>query len=210
MTEPVKERAPGTSGAALHAFVERYRRADERLFGVVDTARDKDLAFDGAVRFGWAIEWLFGEGAAAHLKDVAPYLVSMAYQSRYPYPESEYLDLWAERLGRAAGILLVTAAGADAVWNHFRSVFVLEDERGRKGYLRFYDPRVLPKLLSEYSREGAERFFGPVRLILMEADTPGSLLVCYLEGGRVVMDEVPIVSPEGVSNDRDNGSVREL
>lgn len=164
-------------GAELHAFIERHREPDERLYGVVDAARDQELAFAGAAQFGWQINWLFGEDSAAHLRDVAPYLISIPHRPTYPYSESEYIDLWAEHLGRSAGILLLTSAHADAMWTHLRGVFAGMDNEGRRTYLRFYDPRVFRKITREYDQDQAGGLFGPIRLALVEDEDPENLLL---------------------------------
>ena len=95
------------TGATLHAFIEQRRKADERVYGIVDAARDKELAFEGAARWGWRLRWLFGEDASPQLRDVAPYLVPIESRPRYPHDQSEYLDLWADRLGGCAGIFFL-------------------------------------------------------------------------------------------------------
>lgn len=175
------------TGAALHAFIERHREPDERLYGVADAARDQELAFAGAAQFGWRIEWLFGEDADTQLRDVAPYLISIPHQPVYPYNESEYIDLWAEHLGRSAGILLLTSAHADAMWTHLRGVFAGDKgEDGRRPYLRFYDPRVFRKITREYDQDEAANLFGPIRLVLVEDEDSENLLLvdCDERGTR--------------------------
>ncbi|MHC4609604.1 MAG: DUF4123 domain-containing protein, partial [Planctomycetota bacterium] len=64
-----------TSGSALHAFIHHRFGMGDRLYGVADAARDKELAFAAPRRFGQTIRWLFEEGSGAHMQDVAPYLV---------------------------------------------------------------------------------------------------------------------------------------
>lgn len=182
-----------TTGAALHAFIQTRRVEDEHLFGVVDAARDSDLAFEGHMRFGWRQPWLFDENTAPQMKDVAPYLVPIAFEPEWPYEGCAYLDLWAEHLGSAAGILLLTDAGVDEVREHLCAIFCNRaGQEEEPGYLRFYDPRVLRKLLPGYAPEEAKAFFGPIRMMLVEAESPNSLLVCRVEQDALQMDEEPI------------------
>lgn len=177
------------TGATLHAFIEQRRKADERVFGIVDAARDKELAFEGAARWGWRLRWLFGEDASPQLRDVAPYLVPIEYRPRYPYDQSEYLDLWADRLGASAGILLLCEAEAVEVWRHLRSVFVGADEEGKVCYSRFYDPRVLRVMLPELVGDQVADFFGPISGIIVEGEDPLRLLTCRVGDGKVETEE---------------------
>ena len=62
----------------------------EKIYGVVDAARDKELAFEGAHQFGWKLQWLFSEDTAQQMSGVAPYLVPITFESSYPYLESAY------------------------------------------------------------------------------------------------------------------------
>ena len=180
-------------GADLHAFIERHQQADEQVFGVVDAGRDKELAFEGALRWGWRLQWLFGEDGLPQLRDVAPYLVPIVYRPRYPYAESEYLDLWCDRLGGSAGILLLSEATADEVWIHLRSIFRRTDDEGRVYYSRFYDPRVTRQLLPDLAGEQVGEFFGPIAGILVEAEDPAHLLICRPGQETVEIEEAPLV-----------------
>lgn len=181
------------TGATLHAFIEQRREADERVYGVVDAGRDKELAFEGAARWGWRLQWLFGEDGLPRLRDVAPYLVPIVYGPSYPYPESEYLDLWSDRLGGSAGILLLSEAAVDEVWTHLRSIFRRTDDEGRVYYSRFYDPRVTRQLLPDLAGEQVGEFFGPIGGILVEAEDPAHLLICRPGEETVEIEEEPIV-----------------
>ena len=180
-------------GADLHALIERHHQPNERIYGVVDAGRDQELAFEGAARWGWRLQWLFGEDAWPSLRDVAPYLVPIVYHPGYPYPQSEYLDLWADRLGGSAGILLLSEAGADEVWTHLRSIFRRTDDRGRVHYSRFYDPRVTRKLLPDLAGEQVREFFGPIGGILVEAENPDHLLICRPGQETVEIAKEPLV-----------------
>ena len=181
------------TGATLHAFIEQRRKGDERVFGIVDAGRDKELAFEGALRWGWTLRWLFGEDASPQLRDVAPYLVPIEYRPHYPYDQSEYLDLWADRLGGSAGILLLCGADSVAVWRHLRSVFVGADEEGKVCYSRFYDPRVFRGMLPELVGDQVTDFFGPVSGFVVEGENPAHLLTCRVGDGKVEMEEESLV-----------------
>lgn len=167
-----------TGGSALHKFVGHYVGIGDRLYGVVDAARDKELAFAARERFGDEARWLFEGEVGGPMSDVAPYLVPIEFRKKYPYDGSEYLDLWAQHLGNNAGILLVTAAKPDVLWSHLREVFTAVDDSGRKYFFRFYDPRVLRTFFPTCNASQAKEFFGPIRRLLVEAKLPKRVAVC--------------------------------
>jgi hypothetical protein len=179
---------PTIGGAALHAFIEARRESGEKLYGVVDAARDKELAFEGALRYGWRLQWLFGENTAAHMRDVAPYLVPITCASSYPYPESEYLDLWAAHLGRGAGILVLTSATDGAIHAHLSNLFVSADQEGSDYFFRFYDPRVLRSFLPVCDAEEAEELFGPLTTIVLESLVPQVLQAWRMSNGQAACE----------------------
>lgn len=187
--------ATTNSGAALHALVGHHVGMGDRLYAVADAARDKELAFAAPRQFGQTIHWLFEEGSGAHMVDVAPYLVPIAYRPKYPYEGSGFLDLWAERLGSSAGILLVTPADPDLLRDHLGELFRVTDEKEHEYFFRFYDPRVLRMYLPTCTPAEAKEFFGPVRHILVEAATPGKVLSCSPNRSGVKTDERALSAP---------------
>lgn len=176
------------TGAELHTFIESQRKPGERLYGVVDAARDKKLAFDGALRYAWELQWLFTEDTDQQMNSVAPYLVPITFESSYPYPESEYLDLWAARLGRNAGILLLTDSGPENLRDDLSSAFQVADEEDNVFFFRFYDPRVLRPFLKICTLDEAKSLFGRIRRILVEGDSPGSVLLYRVNSDGVAVD----------------------
>lgn len=191
-----------TTGSDLHAFLQHRLGAGQRLFGVVDAARDRELAFAARDRFGWEIFSLFEEGpssssdqadprrdptalnierqfiesARSRMAQVAPYLVPIEFRTRYPYHNSEYLDLWAERLGSSAGILLLSEFDPTRLAIHLRGLFRVIDDDNHKYYFRFYDPRVLRLYLPTCTAAEAVEFFGSVRRFLVESEHPGRMI----------------------------------
>lgn len=191
-----------TTGSDLHEFIRFRRGAGRQLFGVVDAARDSELAFAARDRFGREIYSLFEvgpssssdqpdkrrdpaaldmerqfvENALSRMANVAPYLVPIEFRSRYPYRNSEYLDLWAERLGSSAGILLLSEVHPARLAIHLRGLFRATDDEGHKYYFRFYDPRVLRLYLPTCTPAEAVEFFGPVRRFLVEGKGSGRMI----------------------------------
>jgi hypothetical protein len=151
----------------------------QRVFGVVDAAQCVDLSYEAKLQYGKEIRSLFLPEVQTELWDVAPYLVPIDV-------DSGYLENWARRWGANAGVLLVTAADEDALYEHMRKVFVVEDEEGQEYFFRYYDPRVLRTFLPTCSKEQLEEFFGPVVEIIVESGTGDGPLKLRLDGGKLV------------------------
>jgi hypothetical protein len=152
---------------ALRAQIQL--RSGERLYGIVDAAQDKELAFEARDRFKLPIRMLFQGEAAEYMDDVAPYFIPID-------PASGYLDCWAERWGKNAGILLTSSANPEKLFRHLREIFVVKDEEGQEFFFRYYDPRVLRMYLPTCTPEQAFEFFGPVSSCLCVAEASESLL----------------------------------
>lgn len=182
-------RAAKATGADLHALVRRQFGTDDRLYGVVDASRNKELAYAAPRSYGQTIHWLFEEGSGAHMLDVAPYLVPIAFQTRYPYEGSGYLDRWARALGSSAGIVLITPVSTHLLLSHLHELFRVTDEKDHRYYFRFYDPRVLRVYLPTCTPLEAEEFFGPIRCMLYESETPGRMLLGEMRRGRLSTSE---------------------
>jgi hypothetical protein len=181
----------------------------DRLYGVADAARDKELAFAAPRRFGQTIRWLFEEGSGAHMQDVAPYLVPIAFKTRYPYEGSGYLDLWAAKLGTSAGILLSAPADPDSLREHLDGVFRVTDETEHRYYFRFYDPRVLRAYLPTCTLAEAREFFGPVSRFLAESERPGRM-VSYRPGRSGVQGQEESLRPPSKSPSLRKGKLKEI
>jgi len=159
------------------------------LYGVVDGARALMLAYEASAFHEYGIRPLFDGVLADQLGDVAPYLVPIQ-------PHSGYLERWAGRWGDNAGILLVTRAEPDPLWDHLRSLFLAEDEEGQEFFFRFYDPRVLRAYLPTCTAAETEEFFGPIRCIYVEADPPTAVLECAPSAHGVRITPHPLLPLE--------------
>jgi hypothetical protein len=112
---------------------------------------------------------LFQGEMAAATSTVAPYVVPID-------PAGGYLNNWAQRWGRNAGILLASAADSERLCSHLREVFVVTNEQGQEHFFRFYDPRVLRVYLPTCTPEEVRDFFGPITTMLSESRMPDSVL----------------------------------
>jgi len=174
--ETVKDDTP------LKVLIREMMSPDERLYAVVDAARDPYLALTPRHQLKMRTYTLFEGEMAPFLDLVAPHLVLIDL-------DSEYLNLWVERLGNSAGILLLTEEVPRSLRTHLRNIFTLTDEEDNEFFFRYYDPRVLRVYLPTCKGEEAKEFFGPIRRILIEAEGVGRLLVCEASETGVKIDE---------------------
>jgi hypothetical protein len=166
-----------TRAAALHAILERERLAADRLYAVVDAARDPVLARAGFEQFDLDRYSLFPGNTSRQLATVAPFLIPVPFESKYPFRTSGYFEMWAEHLGGSGGILFTSSADVRIVWEHLRDVYLAGDDKGNEFYFRFYDPRVLRNFLPSLTAAEAKQFFGPARRFFIEGDGGTEVLV---------------------------------
>ena len=153
----------------LVRHLRSHIRPGEKLYGVVDGARDMELAYEAKCFYGQEIRSLFEGDMAPALAEVAPYMVPIEL-------EQDYLKNWCRRWSTNAGILLATAANPDSLYSHLRSIFVVKDEEGAESFFRFYDPRVLRVYLTTCNSADRKEFFGPVRAFFVSDEDTEKLL----------------------------------
>lgn len=156
----------------------------ESLYGIVDSARDLELAYEAKCLYQQEIWSLFQGDAAEAVADVAPYLLMID-------PAGGYLENWANRWGGSAGILLTTSTDRNNLYAHLRQIFVVEDEDHQPYFFRYYDPRVLRNFLPTCAPEQLAEFFGPVRTWVSES-AEGDGYMAYTRGaeGQLKQDRV--------------------
>jgi hypothetical protein len=123
---------------------------------LADGARSPDIA--PLIRFGKLDHTcLFAEPLSPRLRAAAPYLVHLAAGS----PQT--CELLRRTIDDPLGIFVAAPARVTTqqLRLHFKKILWVQDERGRKLYFRFYDPRVLPVYLPTCTREEREQVFGP-------------------------------------------------
>lgn len=172
-------------GCEMHQAIKSARGLADRVYLIVDSARDRKLARDAWGVYDLKNWWLFDGSADPQMAPVAPYLIDLGFASEYPYPASDYLQMFAERLGTSAGILLLTPAEPRTLWEHLRTLFFVMDESGSQFFFRFYDPRVLRVFLPTCTKEQIRQFFGPVSAFLVE-DESGHDLCLYTESDSIL------------------------
>lgn len=78
--------------------------------------------------------------------------------------------------GASWGVFLRSDAGLRQLKRHFAGLLRVRDERHRRLFFRFYDPRVLRTYLPTCRADELRRVFGPTREFLMEGAVPDELL----------------------------------
>jgi len=146
------------------------------LYAVLDAARDlvvlETLAVHDAVYYS-LYEGVEGE----KLAEVAPYLVQL--NGRSQLTEVLIREHW----GKSLGFFLYALTDFKALRRHLRHFLMVEDERGKRMYFRYYDPRVLRVFLPTCTAAEATGFFGPIGSFLIEADEPAHAWLCNREPG---------------------------
>lgn len=96
------------------------------------------------------------------MQEIAPYLVKLKRDCGF----SDYLIR--DGYGARWGIYLHSAASLLDLRSHFRRLTIVTLPDGRSVYFRFYDPAVLPTVLSTASRDQHRALYGPVETYLCE------------------------------------------
>jgi Domain of unknown function (DUF4123) len=162
---------PASSAQLAEALRTEIRLAPgESLYGIVDSAREIELAYEAKCLYEQEIWSLFEGDAAEAVADVAPYLMMID-------PAGGYLENWVSRWGNSAGILLTTSTDRNNLYAHLRQIFIVEDEDHQPFFFRYYDPRVLRNFLPTCTPEQLAEFFGPVTAYLCEDEASDTLLV---------------------------------
>ena len=180
--------------AILRAFLRLA--PDESLCGIVDGARDLELAYEAKCLYQKEIWNLFESDVADALADVAPYLIVFDISEGY-------LGNWTSRLGKSAGILFTAAADPYKLYAHLRHILIVEDEEHQSFFFRFYDPRVLRIFLPTCTLEQLDEFFGPVRTWICES-AEGDGYIEYTRGDQGQLVERRLAVDELVSADEAN------
>ncbi len=154
---------------------------DVTLYAFVDAARDLGLVQIIEYFLKYETDILFQGENAEFTAHVSPHL--------FPVPkDSEFLDLWSERRGTSAGILMVSDVETEDLLDHLQNIFHVTDENDDEYLFRYYDPRVIRPYLPTCSNDQLKAFFGPVRAFLVESEKPDEILVYTLETGTLSVE----------------------
>jgi len=181
-----------TTGESLRAFIKYRRAPGEGLFAVVDAARNRELVRVARDQSRLHTRCLFDGESAKIMERVAPYVISLDRDRADGHDSRAFIDMYAERLGSSAAVMLFADVDADKVAVQLNKVFRAADETGRKYYFRFYDPRVLRPFMEVCEADDATRFFGPIRRWFVESESPGKMWLYASSASGVSADEVAI------------------
>lgn len=96
------------------------------------------------------------------LREVAPYLVRL-------HPDTGFVHyLIRQGYGLRWGIFAQSAASLLEMRSHFRRLTQAQDSTGKRYYMRFYDPNIMPMLLRTATPEQLAMLYGPVAAYLCE------------------------------------------
>ena len=166
--EPLKE-------AEVDALIEQLFRPlplpakTHFVYAVLDGARDGRIY--SAVRYS-AMPWacLFAGKLHPALEMAAPYLVQLRRSSLF----TRFIlqNGW----GNAWGIFASSTADLEDLRRHFRRFLRVVDERGKRLFFRYYDPRVLRVYLPTCTEAELKTVFGPVQRFSVEASERGRVI----------------------------------
>ncbi len=172
------------SNGFISTLRDLKRPEGTRLFGLVDGARALPLAA-AASQNGSQIYSLFEGESASDLWEVAPYVFAVD-------PEEPILEAWAPWAGQNPGILLLAKGDAEALQKELRKLFVVADEEGQEFFFRFYDPRVLRKLMPTCSAKQLAELFAAIEVFLTETEDGIGVIRYRLERDQLIAETLPL------------------
>lgn len=118
------------------------------------------------------------------LSSVAPYL--------FPFQLDSEFGKWLleKGWGNAWGLFLSTHSSLEELRMHFRRFLMVKTQEGQEIYFRFYDPRVLRKILPVCDEKQLFEFFGPVQRYAMEDEDPAFALIFKMKNSRLVVERI--------------------
>lgn len=124
------------------------------------------------------------------LAEVAPYLV-------YLMPETEFTDwLLSNCWGKHWGIFVQTQFSMTELRKHFRKFLTVYDEAGNPLLFRYYDPRVLTRILPTFEGDELTNFFNRASAIYAESDDAKELIRFQAENERLVQTAFNVAPAE--------------
>jgi len=139
-----------------------FRGETGNLFCVVDSAQD-DAILDLLRQSRSQYQILYEGVSAEDLVNFGPYLVEL------PDPSELLHTIVEQGWGKNWGIFLKTQQPFQEVREHLRRFLMVDLPSGKRAYFRFYDPRVMRQVLTEFNLGEAKQFFGPIDNYFCEA-----------------------------------------
>ena len=169
--------------AEQHAQAVAFFAAQRQpIFAIVDAARSP-AALSALVTHSELYYSLYDGPEGEQLADVAPYLVALP-------PRSALLaTLLRNHWGDSRFTLIFADTDFKSVRRQLRRFLMVEDERNKKMYFRFYDPRVLRIFLPTCTPEECLDFFGPIAWFVLETEQPGLAQAFSYKQGNLLRSE---------------------
>ncbi len=144
-----------------------------RYYILLDAAR-MGSEIETAKKLNQDFASLFLGKSEESLEMVAPYLFTFNLKSEFA---SWFFSFgW----GNSWGIIFTSAEDINPLIYHFQQLLFIKTRDNGNYYFRFYDPRVLRKILPSYGGKQLSEFFGAITRFICEDETPGRGLVFSL------------------------------
>jgi hypothetical protein len=169
------------------AQFERSIATGARICALLDAAREPAGPYR-AREAGLECQSLFAGELGDMLNDVAPHIIA------FP-PRSPFRQWWFGQWGDSIGVLLEAPAGLAELRRHFRGLTVVRDERRKRYFFRFYDPRVLRVFLPACTPDELRQFFGPITNFYCESEDGQELLVFSVGRDGLTLKRSPLHQP---------------
>jgi Domain of unknown function (DUF4123) len=197
-TQQTPEPLPTLSSVAHARLAAMVQSAPQRmayLYGVLDVAIDENVyrfiepalhAKGGAKDHAYEIACLYDGDPAIKYARYAPYLLRVPLENGLH--QSALLEQWLTKGWSAHwGIFLSSTLSPDKLKQHLKKLIQVSTPQGKKAWMRFYDPRVLPKLLADMGPANAPLFFGnAVQAYLLPGGLPQELQRITFDQSRLI------------------------
>lgn len=134
------------------ATIARWSDAG-RLYALVDACDQPAVPVRCRASDPGRARSLYRGRAEEELWAIAPYLFRADADTLVWLRDTVWHEPW--------GVLVLSGAGFEALYRHFRRFLVVESPAGESWYFRYYDPRVLSRYLTAPDVDLPD-FFGPV------------------------------------------------
>ncbi len=184
-TDPVAAGHAALAETRETRLLSLFRDHFQPLYALLDAAREPSV-LKVLVESGEDLLSLFAGPEGARLAHFAPYLVALRRDS--VLLEKLVYEGW----GKSWGVFLTCDLPVEELRGHLRQFLKVRLPGHREVYFRYYDPRVLRLFLPTCYPDEINRFFGPIRYMLMEDEKAQNLLRFSNSGQGVGLKSFPL------------------
>lgn len=189
-----------TAADKLAALQRAMPAAGGTLYGIADAAVDEQVFDLLQAELETGAAWCLYDGyPAIRYARHAPYLVKMQTT------DSPLIAQWLEHgWSRHWGVFVASPLAADRLKRHFKRFLEATSHDGRRVWVRFYDPRVLPCLLAGMNPGHLAEWFGkgavaawlaPKESTVWRATPAASKLDRMTNAARLAIDHFNLPNP---------------